>query len=400
MQINPEEQFDETFVDLAWSQMNTILDREMPTKEKKRKFFWIWLLTVGLLCSSGALLYWFYPQLQLSPSKTNPPTPPIAQQNTTSVDEICEDTALSLLEVEVPNDAAVSRSGVDKFSAIVREINQNTAAQFDEKISVESNEVKTSYTIASDTSFDSVSSNHANPDISVAPSAKTVALLLPLPMNDSPILTFSTPSVSFPLTTTPNKSLQSWNVGVEIGGFYQSATNAGGYAGAYLAYQLQPRWNIDLGINYVRLESEISPLEVGLSGSQERMLINSNDFFSVAQVDSLIGKTVTTAYLQIPLQINYRIRNHWKVSAGATYWIDIRSEEQKTLEKFFYADNQNFVTNSLPEKTALEVASFQFSIQGGLSYQFTPHWSVTATYQRIITTEKNSLIGLGTQYEW
>ena len=401
MQIDPQENFEPEFVDLAWSQMKNLLDEAMPVEEKKRRFLWIWFVGLGLLLLISCSIYW-YAQRAIFIRQQTQQQPPIAQlpvecdtiYELISTQKIPERQAITFVLNDKTNNPQLNDNVpiVNATDKLVENTSTNLAV--DHRITpvtwnAPAIEIpKESVSFLVDTTQEQNSSYVVHQDSIINT------------MNNSPILTFFAPAVSFPLVTTPNKSLQRWNIGVEVGGVYQPATNVGGYVGTYLGYQLQPKWDIELGINYVGLESKIPPLEVGLQGSQERMAVNSMDFSSITKVDSLIGKTVTTAHLQIPLRVNYRIKNHWKVSTGATYWIDVRSKEHKTLEKLLSQDSEFFVTNKLPEKTDLEITSFQFSIQGGLSYQFTPHWSITATYQRMITKEKTSLIGLGTRYEW
>ena len=193
-----------------------------------------------------------------------------------------------------------------------------------------------------------------------------------------------------------------WSYGLLLGlniepALSMSANTIGGVGGVFIQRELSAKWSLSMGLNYrvlVKENENITYLQNADSVQQKSInattLPTTNS--SITRVNEVYLKYLH--YVEIPLQINYRISSKIAFSSGikasilinqslssaisdkALYLLRSGTNPSASLDQF----QKSYIAADQASSTVLGLNKFDLGIIGGVSYQWNKHFSTQLRY--------------------
>ena len=373
--MQDDNHIDKSFIDRAWTNMNTMLDQEMPVQEKKRRrFIFLWFLS-PLLLLGGLTGYWHWantpstipvshfkiPVLKSNPKKQSKKVFPIAevylQDTDTSTPKRINQSSLVALKEGV--NRYDSTTYVEKFIIPIAEDIENNKALV---ISKEAKILKDKQNI---------------PWLNEIPCLNPELLELQDFVDIPPI------AISSHNSTKPS-------IGLEVGGRSGNGLAfAGGYVGFFTEFNIGKRMGITTGMRMDLHSFSFDDRSFAFLSADEKM--SENDTISVENngnsADPIfsnedIDYALTGHFLQFewPLKISYDLDTKWKLMMGGyiNFVVDAYEKVEGITESrntMTGGVNLESYTNqrAISEKT---INLWNGGLELGVVYKITPKWQL------------------------
>ncbi|MEM6317323.1 MAG: outer membrane beta-barrel protein [Bacteroidota bacterium] len=446
---------DDEFLDQSWAAMSQLLDEEMPVKEKRRRFIWLWFFGVGMLVLGISIVYF----QSLTPTTTSPiPSEKVAQ-------------------TEVPSKLSTDQSSVKTATAsekkqpettIITDVNQKesldnfTQSQVPKNpTSIRSSTAKRTVA-AVETDFSKETANNipssrnplTNPNPTTPTAKENKKLSSTTPLLDSNNDRFSTdflPMVSirkFPSTFTtlevtpkPASKPNRWHFGLYAATVFPEQ---GGFAlGLQTNYQLGKRWSLLMGLGYAKRidrtqsqrrnaesdfgiastvedpmepETEIAEADSTFSTSAPSVDVDntgsggentSETTMAPTNISQQIVDFESFHYIELPISIQYQVGPRWSFHVGGRiarlHGFRYTTFEESNFSRDLSAFSQQ-TTNIRTDDSVdnLNVHRWDIAAMGGIGYRFSPKLQTYLQYNHGFTdylTSTNSEAKKWRQFE-
>ncbi len=452
-----ENKFDKNFENSAWSEMQKLLDRDLPVAEKKRRGLVFWLFLMGGLMLFGSGVYF---KLKIENEKLNTASNTAESNKKTALnaslitDELNKKTALktALINAELNKKTALKTALINaelnektalKTALINAELNEKTAlktasinAELNEKTALDNglinaelnNEVLQPSNIQPKT-YENRTPQYKSENAAIlsenshTSSFNYLKILEPqlISVYDSiffiqaikPLYAFEARSISLNIVTSTFKSSKV-HFGVSAGVYTEGALKMDGGQIGFIAHKyLKKNWSINAGFNYrkttvnngdkwvyyqVELRNNLGtalPYPTSLS-SAKKLALNNLD------------------YLELPIHFSYQFNRKWSMSGGikTAYLLSAKVSTSSDSTLFVFQNggsnkDKNFVAaDGSSNAKLLGLNRFDFAAIGGINYHLTPkiHFSLRYDYgfKNVLNRDNwsayNRFLGLNAAY--
>ncbi|MEM1121327.1 MAG: porin family protein [Bacteroidota bacterium] len=422
---------DQDFLDESWANMAELLDKEMPLKKRKRRFFWLWFggLAASILLAMGGTYHFFYnDQADFSLNQKEVIKTPSAMAGKKSIESAeqllknkpttstSEPLVKSLTTTKPTFDSpASSNRAAEKLTKIA------TTEASDEAILTE-NTVTIPSKIKEQLTYDS---RTETTDELISTESEGSTSQLPI-LTLSPISTLSFTPLRAQKTVEAipfnRKKSNTWHWGFYSGLHYPKLGSFS--AGISTTKTFHPRWSFQVGLGYAR---SVLQLKYSSSGDQtdpmppvelEQTAIPDPDSTGLATAEpdpdmdnnagefdpitnNAAGQGTTRNvnlsfnsfhYIELPILIQYRFQPRWRVELGGKisrlYGYSYQSADSRPTFAnnlgIFNAKSEDLLENadaSYHSSIAdAAIKSWEWAVLGGLSYQIQPNWQIYSQY--------------------
>ena len=437
---------DEQFLDHAWSEMQELLDQEMPVEEKKkRRFLWLWFV-MPLLVLGGLGVYWTIgndkPSSLPKEQKREEHVQPIANQIIEEAGVHSEKNVDAVLPIADQKEVKKVLESTRRSFTNSKSITEKTPSSFAEQIDSRMTENENSLLPSMAKSDEKVRVFQEDQDSQKESFESLVpfemATLDVLPISEIALLQrkrrtndWSWKEVeSDKKTIRPILQFKDWGleVGVKTGNQQTFAGIAAGMTADFAMRDSKLGLSTGLLVDYVKtavepaLESAdvVAFDESDVSGAIDSLDTElSNGGFSGANSDPNANsytidrqRTITDVLqLKVPLRITYTVSPKWELSSGAyaSYILSAYGEDDYEIRKF--ESNSGTPTNafSYDREASVEEPILQrwnFGFELGLAYKPIPNLSIrldaSGAVRRWINLDAsnnfNNVLQLGIRY--
>lgn len=400
---------DDQFFDQAWENMRSTLDKEMPTKKKRRRFLpWFFLMTGAVI----GLLFWY----GISFSTQDVVTTPIVENPMSS--PIQNNTNTNTKKVFAPSNAnPISPNNTISKSTLTKQVKKSNFTQpAKNNKSFTSNTTPTTQQDIYRTNKTTKPKDQFISDIPVAVSNNKTITSLALLNSINPLLENKTTQLEFDLKSKETVKLCPPKRKIEFGiqggltNNFSPFNKIGFTAGGFIHFPIGKKWGIQTGLNYTTLAQN----QLFYASENHDVILEDNSqsggITPVANLDLYqLNTTIdyqlkSIHYLEIPLTTTFQISSKWKLQAGANFSKAIRGSVSSSEEQnFFLIDNDptsalelnNVRTNNIgfPELSNQEWKKNFVSALLGISWNPVKQLSFNLSYhQAILDNDFKSLI--------
>lgn len=368
---------DPEFLDRSWSEMEKLLDRDMPVRAvpfwRRKGLLWLILLLIPFSAALG-FYHFLWKKATETPQLQAPLPAPIPQKPVASLDDpkhCPETTALPAIPTaEAPNIVAaltISQSQ-SQTQPVSSSSTPETAAPITRIITTESSEI-----------------NHA------------LAFLPPIPQSLNHLTKPTTQQPNNPITQRPNNP----SLTLESGPFATAGLRSAGFsAGLALSHAFgKSNWGIQTGLGYSYFNNpfpvaaltqnnkaeDFEDLEVVGPGNTP---VNFDTAGSIEAFASSADSTVSHLhYLDIPVVATRKLGQHWQLQAGASLGLLLASRTETGSDAGYGLVSGNVQRLSNDQATggvsgaeaAAALSRLRIAnpyIQAGIAYFPHPRWSI------------------------
>ncbi len=432
-----ENKFDKNLEDLGWSEMQKILDRELPLEsKKKRRALLFWLFFAGVLTTFGIAFLFFNSKnknqelivennkkesnfksnyddnsinliqekkliktnkKELILNNNSPQLMAKKELNNANKNELIKENNRLILnentsQLMAKNDSIQTNKLVDNTVVLNTHLNTeinkeflNITAQTTENATAKLNEAPPQY-FGENSDF-LKSENRQN--IEAIPS-HTVDYQL-VNTYDSAYLSKAIQSlfwVSCPIRSSVSNPKRT-HFGITTGAHTEGVQKIdGGQIGLVLNRELNRKWAISIGLNYRKTNVNVDSLLGNNSGlSYVTFPTSTNPKYSSNSTKKILLNNLN--YAELPINLTYNFNKKISFSAGikAAYLLSSNIGVSADSTVYFLTENLNKInaySDPSYDKTArinaLGLQNFDVAIMGGINYQITPKIQLNLTY--------------------
>lgn len=373
--------FDKEFFDVAWENMKTQLDEEMPVKKKRRRFFIWFFLMAG--CAIG-IIFWNNNLISSEVEKEIP-----MAINSMTIDEMNEKDNNTLSEIKISNkentkQIPTTRNQIykDKKNTI-QETTASESINFSKKITPRKKLNSSSKTVQ-DITIASIQS--AEPILDVSFNDKKIAI------NENYLKEKATGNIC------PPKRSISFEVQGGLAYDFTSSKKIGGTTGINVHFPIGKKWGLQTGLAYSLLptvgEFQVSEnfeavVDESTLTMNSQALINADlSLYSVSA--STIYQLKKTHFVEIPLLATYQLNRKWNFKAGLNWSKALKNVERIQEQDLILVDNdpnsnlllENFRTNNISNESNSVLKNSYVSGVLGVSFNPSKKLSLNLFYYR------------------
>ncbi len=388
---------DEQFTNYAWKEMSKLLDKELPVKKTRKRFFWAWFAGLVLFVVFGLGYYLGQSSNAIAafPIKTESVVKNLKEltQNTdnqsTKNEAVASDLNISALQLRsaiptIKNTAGSKLSSkeeaLDGVSSIISPALNNGFKT-----------VKKDLPIATlDQNSLPLKNQILKEPTSILVSFEKLAVLPtlnPLPLYKNP--RFLSPKNSLP-------SISNWAIGLY--GDYILQKNSSFRVGLNSRFQFHRRWFLNFGLGYSKLtinttstvgsSSILSADGVEISSpvedtkQEEIASANPMDQDSTTQpMADLVDFTFRHLHsIELPISIQYQMMPNFSLEAGGQIARLLGYHYAQNGATFYTTQGSPQVENINLSLSSTPFSTWQFSAFGGVNYAITPNLQLNARY--------------------
>ncbi len=384
---NKKYNLDKDFLDRSWSDMESLLDKEMPVRKKKRRwlFFLFFLIGISMISISIYSMTDFREDKKLYITDTEEPKDEHAKY-------VPADKVESLIQNEIENTEKQNNSSTPndpiknnpekqlgkntRSNPVIRK-NENIPSRYDlnyskkelgvndraelEIISIEKKSGNNSSVIQKNENFqeeliqeiyeenlpsiNSVKKN-LNPFESENESKQKIELKL-MAMIDASIknkveqiqLIENIVAEIEDGKEDEEKENKKWSLGIETGFQYSSSDEIGGKLGLSARYRFNSKWNLSLGGEYhlSRIDYSDEYLNVANVNLDEN-LSPGYEYDSLQNVINNVPKIMRHHKIKIPVMVGYRFSPRWQLDAGMALNVNLKSKNRDSAQELLGFD--------------------------------------------------------------
>lgn len=421
---------EEEFADLAWQNMSTLLDKEMPVKKKKRRsVFWFWSIALSALFVLG-WTYWqstnvpvvnAFPITKNQSSIIAKNTPPNTDKSTIKIIESKNEKIVKQESIKYPTSTKRSNKSPDNtpvISTIKRLTLTSSSAEVIAFPSADAsslrhekrhiiNQVKESNSLAkSEKDLLILKKENFTNQLSIIPTDfKKLTNFEKVPTLSFITFPISQNSLEETIPILKNRLKGKWKYGIYAGILAPKIKSF--EAGLHVRYQLNPRWSFHTGLGYSKrkwnygqaietLSTEemdpSSPLpdenmdNTGATGTSAGTgTAGGLDPIGTINLDLLENLIYTDFhYFDLPVFVQYRVSPRWSLSLGGQisrlYGYHYEQEDRTYFSNGFSNNNAD-LRNSTFAINETPLNKWNYSAIGGTSFALLPKLELYTNYQ-------------------
>lgn len=423
----------EEWKDAGWAKMNVILDREMPQKKKRHRFFLMWfglagiaLIAVGIIWSRSGKLNSVETPIPLV-SKSQPTKDPNTNEeiteiieNSASQEPISSNTESTYAEPsrigkkivpsEVKNNENYNKNANQlsesvaqhKPDKVKKDVVLSNQRNVNESFKNEKSKEPTQSIIEDNLIHKDLASNPEKEILDTRPAriistlARLPVLVLDLDDFERAITWVEMKDWETPIKVQTKTTFTPKLTGELFGGAYPGLKtySFGWNAGMAVGYHFAPRWALKLGAGWGRHQFEnlnFYGVSDAIVASDPLEDINS-EFVVTPVYDPQVAQKKSLAYIDIPFQVSFYLSDHWYTYAGyqQSFLLSINDPFSLKAEENLDSRQDESTVDLDPYAQELLVRK-NSALLGGIGYQL-GRFSFQAGYQHGLTNLISSKI--------
>ncbi|MEM9884435.1 MAG: hypothetical protein AAF849_00975 [Bacteroidota bacterium] len=414
MQVEPNnENIDQAFEDQAWSEMKTLLDKEMPVSKKKRRGL-LWLFLLFGLFASGIATYHLAAILKKTDKASRSPVEEVIIEDqkkevrSDRVEASNQKRAISAQRSKVRRESLEERIQKNRVAERLEQeklqsspISDNEDREVSNILESEKNTLKEIQAIST--------ANQRLKKYNIDLSTQN-ALLREIQKHPIEPLTSAIGSITVMPKDAKVTKLEWYLKASSIATLDDDIHFSLGVAAAY---PIGNKWRIQSGLNWIfpkqnrsiSLEyntPDAASMDTALAENMEETTAVNTYFESHS--DSVLHISRTHHFLSVPLSISYQIHPRFAVYTGGQMNIPLLGEAAEELFK-----NEDDITNvrttfASPDLSSLQIQS-NLQWHTGFQFRASKHWIFDLSYRHLLPRQsgKNHLeryFELGTRYRF
>lgn len=370
--MQDDNRMDESFIDRAWTNMNIMLDQEMPAREKKkRRFILLWFLSPLLLL--GGTGYWHWAStssiMPVSHFKIS-----VLKNNLNK--QFKNVISIAKVEVSATDTFTTKRKNQSSLVAPEKEVNRQDSTTPREK----------SILPIAEALENNIPKLVISKEPTIQRHVQKLALLNEIPSLNSGLLKLQD-FIDIPLITSSSRTYTKPSIGLAVGGRSGNGLAfAGGYVGFFTDFNLGKRIGITTGMRMDWQHISFDDRSLGFSSVENEMttidMDNSGNYMDPFFLNESIDYTHTGNFLQLewPLKLSYDLDVKWRLMVGG--YINFVLDGYEKIDGT--AESQNTVTGSrnlvsFTKQRAISqkmINLWNGGLELGALYRIAPKWQL------------------------
>ncbi len=427
----------EEWKESGWAKMSVILDREMPQKKKRRRFFLMWFGLAGLVLVTAGLIWSRSGKLDavdvIIPAVTQEQSAVTSNQHNNLANHSDATPIIDSIETNTKSTVVEADDFIENINpneVRSNELYQNSEASKSKRILIESEK--------------KAQNAQLEPAVSVSPEKKIMEVVVDLPVSDEKSnkknksiktknginnVTTSVPEKSAAHVTKRDQlviyitklpvldlriddferainwvEMKDWEAPVlvkakkEFSPKWTAELFAGAYpglntykfgwnSGISAGYRFAPKWTLKLGAAWGRHQFE----NLNFYGVSDALVATDplgdvNTEFVTPEYDPQVAQKKSLSYIDVPLQLNFYLSDHWYTYAGyqLSFLLSINDPFSLNAETDLVASGQEERVVELDPYTQELLVRRNSAVIGGIGYQI-GRFSFQAGYQHGVT---------------
>ena len=417
---------DNGFIDQSWEEMTKLLDKEMPVKRKRRPFFWLWFLGIGLVTSTLLVYNWEVDTATKKESPTLPVQKEFPHKGVNNINKPIEkelNKVVQSLKNEESSDKIHAFNFKNKPNIASPKMNLNTIkdAGAGNELSLKKETFifselnKEEHHSPSNTQLNN-QEEKINHDFFIP---KTLANFNQLPKSSIAPLPLN--SKIIPIEISFLRPKKSWNIGIYAAMVYPSL--GGWNGGVYSSWQFHPRWSLFTSFGYTKRKISSSTNDEALA------LADVSSTMEMQENADLPPATSTTApnnpmdfmdqlsnpnsyngfyYLTLPMLVQHQTTPRLSLELGGQIGRLIGVQFQQNGQQSFTTNFGSFTNLDTRVQNNTTLSRWDYGLVGGANFKIAPKLKLTANFHYSLNaylqiedanTKKWRQIHLGLRYQ-